>query len=328
MKRVTEQSLQGLLESLAPEYRVHVPVRLPDGTRMLAPLGTAPLALAGGRLPRKPTDVFFPQTETVLRMDGAGDALASSSSARPLLVVGFTAQDLRCLEFLDRFFARDFRDSVYFAHRENAVVVGVSGRCGRDGSLMPISGKYCDLELIADGTGYLVAAYTEVGEGLANRMEGAHEAATITSLQGESAALGKEGQRLLERTSELIRGGSVPQSFWQEIADRCIACSACNLVCPTCSCFEVYDHERRQGVERNRLWDSCLLEGFQREASGHNPMGSEWSRTRRRMHHKLAADVERWGHMTCFLCGRCDDACPSHIGIKAVCRDIVNRFGP
>ena len=80
-------------------------------------------------------------------------------------------------------------------------------------------------------------------------------------------------------------------------------------------------------MERWRLWDSCLLEGFQREASGHSPMKEEWSRTRRRIHHKLVADVIRWGHMTCFFCGRCDAICPTGIGIKSVSREIVKRFG-
>ena len=49
--------------------------------------------------------------------------------------------------------------------------------------------------------------------------------------------------------------------------------------------------------------------------------------TRRRIHHKLAADVTGWGHKTCFLCGRCDEVCPTGIGIKAVCREMIERCG-
>ena len=63
-----------------------------------------------------------------------------------------------------------------------------------------------------------------------------------------------------------------------------------------------------------------------REASGHNPMGQERLRTHRRIHHKLAADVKRWGHITCYLCGRCDRVCPTGIGIVAVCREMVEEF--
>jgi heterodisulfide reductase subunit C len=74
------------------------------------------------------------------------------------------------------------------------------------------------------------------------------------------------------------------------------------------------------------MWDSCQLDGFMREASGHNPLGTEALRTRRRIHHKLAADPTRWGHLTCYLCGRCDAACPTGIGIQSVARRIVSRF--
>lgn len=119
----------------------------------------------------------------------------------------------------------------------------------------------------------------------------------------------------------------MPDAFWVEIADRCIACTACNLVCPTCTCFEVLDRQTDGRVQRHRMWDSCQLEGFMREASGHNPLGTEMARTRRRIHHKLAADVDRWGHITCYLCGRCDDICPTGIGIKAVAKEIAARFG-
>ncbi|MHC4412526.1 MAG: hypothetical protein ACYSW6_06080 [Planctomycetota bacterium] len=31
--------------------------------------------------------------------------------------------------------------------------------------------------------------------------------------------------------------------------------------------------------------------------------------------------------MTCMLCGRCDDVCPTGIGIKAVCKEMVDKYG-
>ena len=37
-------------------------------------------------------------------------------------------------------------------------------------------------------------------------------------------------------------------------------------------------------------------------------------------------DLERWGHITCMLCGRCDDVCPTNIGIKRVTREMVEQF--
>ena len=148
----------------------------------------------------------------------------------------------------------------------------------------------------------------------------------VARLREEAALLDDSDQRLLRRAAELLRLERVPDSFWAEIGDRCIACTGCNLVCPTCSCFGIKDWRFSEVVERNRLWDSCQLEGFMREASGHNPLGSEALRTRRRIHHKLAADREKWGEISCFLCGRCDAVCPTGIGIVAVMREMVARF--
>ena len=134
-------------------------------------------------------------------------------------------------------------------------------------------------------------------------------------------------KKVLEQASWMIRQELVPDLFWKEIGDRCILCSGCNLVCPTCTCYCVQDRANQKVTERSRVWDSCQFDGFMREASGHNPLGTEALRTRRRIHHKLAADVERWGEISCFLCGRCDKICPTGIGIQTVAADIVSRFG-
>jgi len=130
----------------------------------------------------------------------------------------------------------------------------------------------------------------------------------------------------LQRASLLLIEDKVPDQFWQEIADRCILCSGCNLACPTCSCFCLQDRQFANNTERSRVWDSCQLDAFMREASGHNPLGTEALRTRRRIHHKLAADVLRWGELGCVACGRCDRACPTGIGMLAVAELIVKRF--
>jgi sulfhydrogenase subunit beta (sulfur reductase) len=328
VKALTPQELEAFFRSLESDWDVRVPVRLHDGTRALGRLDEGPLALEGGHLPRKPTEVFFPQIEQVLTA-GPDGVVVQGPPAKPLLVVGFTAQDADCLEFIDRFFSAEYRDDVYFNKRDGSVVVCVSGRCGADGELLKIAGGKCDLELICDGRRYLVAAYSQAGKALAERISGGEEAPaeTLAELQGASDALPTDDLELLEAASKLILEEKVPEEFWQGVADRCIACTSCNLVCPTCTCFDVLDRTVGQSVQRWRLWDSCQLDGFMREASGHNPMGQEHQRTRRRIHHKLAADVARWGHITCYLCGRCDEACPTGIGIKAVCREMVEKYG-
>ncbi|HIJ64717.1 MAG TPA: hypothetical protein HPP77_02095 [Candidatus Hydrogenedentes bacterium] len=326
MKALGIEELKTFLESLSDTYDVRAPIELKDGTRTLGRLEEGPLALFGGRTPRKPTDVFFPQFDRVLAAFPDGRVELAPAPQKPIFVVGFTAEDLDCLEFIDKFFSTNFRDHPYYSKRDTAVIVGLSGRCGEAGAFMKIAGGKCDIELIWDGTDFIVAAYSETGNDLVASMDCPTIDAPLDALQRESDALPSEERDILLKASDLIVNGKVPEAFWTEIGDRCIACTSCNLTCPTCTCFDVQDYDYEGGVERSRIWDSCQFDGFMREASGHSPLGTETLRTRRRIHHRLAADRERWGHITCFLCGRCDDACPTGIGIKAVSKEIVARF--
>ena len=48
---------------------------------------------------------------------------------------------------------------------------------------------------------------------------------------------------------------------WAEIAERCLACANCTLVCPTCFCTSVASRSDLDGVEgsdRRARWDSCF----------------------------------------------------------------------
>jgi sulfhydrogenase subunit beta (sulfur reductase) len=327
VKAATLEELEKFFSTLEAEYDVRLPVVLPDGTRALGRPCEGPMALSGGRLPRKPTDVFFPQSGAVLTICHDGAVTPPAPPAKPLCVVGFTARDLACLHFTDRFFTEGFRDDLYFQRRDGAVIVGISGRCGPAGEFMRIAKGNCDLELISDGERWLAVPYTDNGEKIEEKLVCAGRADSLQALMRESEALPDLEAELLDQAAALVQTEQIPDCFWAEIGDLCIACTSCNLVCPTCTCFGVQDWTGPNGVERSRMWDSCQFDGFMREASGHNPLGTESLRTRRRIHHKLAADVIRWGEMGCFLCGRCDAVCPTGIGIVAVARQIVTRFG-
>lgn len=325
MKIISDSELGNFFRHLAIKYDIRVPILLPDGGRGFGSPDDGAVALAGGPLPAKPTAVFFPQDDTVFVQDRNGEMLGRGR-CKPLLVAGFTALDLSCLNFTDRFFSDGYRDDIYFRTRENAVIAAVSGFCGPDGALLPVAGGGCDLEFTLIRDQWLVEAYSDKGETIAADIAGEAPSEAVAEV-AQLTATHNPDEKIIRAASELLMADAVPDRFWEEIAASCIQCSGCNLVCPTCTCFGVQDWRYAGRLERSRMWDSCQLDGFMREAGGHNPLGTEALRTRRRIHHKLAADRTKWGELGCFVCGRCDATCPTGIGIVAVARKMVARFG-
>ena len=295
LKQLSRLALEQMLDKLVAEYRLQVPQHLADGTRQLAPYGDGELSLSGDALHRKPTTHFFPQIEKLLDIDASGAVTLPLSADKPLALFGLNGADLAGVTFLDRFFMAVPADDAYLRNRNGALLIGLTGAPGPDNSSLPLSAGDCDIELIAIKDCWLALGYSATGEKvLVDFPDGAPEKLTALRKFSDSFA---GHQDLLQQASRLLVEDRIPEQFWTEIADRCILCSGCNLVCPTCNCFGVQDRTSEHGTERSRVWDSCQLDAFMREASGHNPLGTEALRTRRRIHHKLVADVERWGEI-------------------------------
>ncbi len=54
--------------------------------------------------------------------------------------------------------------------------------------------------------------------------------------------------------------GNLEHPRWNDVAERCLSCTNCTMVCPTCFCSSVTEVSDLQGehVERQRQWDSCF----------------------------------------------------------------------
>src|SRR5674536_168654 len=77
------------------------------------------------------------------------------------------------------------------------------------------------------------------------------------------------GDALLTETVPDFLIGNADEKIWDSFGQKCITCGGCAFVCPTCTCFNVYDHQSSPGNGlRARTWDACLYGGFTREASG------------------------------------------------------------
>jgi len=105
---------------------------------------------------------------------------------------------------------------------------------------------------------------------------------------------------------------------WDDVASRCLSCTNCTMVCPTCFCTNVEDVADLTGneAERHRVWDSCFNADFS-YIHGGTVRTSGRSRYRQWMTHKLAAWHDQFGSSGCVGCGRCVTWCPAAIDITA-----------
>jgi ferredoxin len=105
---------------------------------------------------------------------------------------------------------------------------------------------------------------------------------------------------------------------WEEVAARCLTCTNCTMVCPTCFCTTVEDVTDLQGevAERWRKWDSCFTLDFS-YIHGGSVRNSAKARYRQWLIHKLATWQDQFGTSGCVGCGRCITWCPVGIDITA-----------
>jgi ferredoxin len=105
---------------------------------------------------------------------------------------------------------------------------------------------------------------------------------------------------------------------WEAIAQRCLACGNCTMVCPTCFCTTIEDTTDLTGqhAERWRRWDSCFTGDFS-YIHGGSIRATTRARYRQWLTHKLSTWVDQFGVMGCVGCGRCITWCPVGIDLVA-----------
>jgi ferredoxin len=243
--------------------------------------------------------------------------------------IGVRSCDLHAVAIQDRVFIGDRHvDADYEARRHDAFFVAVN--CGRAGGTCfcasmgtgPRVTAGFDLALteLLDERGhrFVVEVGSERGAEVLSEVEqrpaAEHErAAPDEAAARATASMGRELdvtdiRDLLQANAEHPR--------WDEVADRCLTCGNCTLVCPTCFCSTVEDTTDLAGAETDhtRLWDSCFTLGHS-YVHGGSVRRSGRSRYRQWMTHKLSTWIDQFGSSGCVGCGRCITWCPVAIDI-------------
>ncbi|MBO0783364.1 MAG: 4Fe-4S dicluster domain-containing protein, partial [Ktedonobacteraceae bacterium] len=245
--------------------------------------------------------------------------------------IGVRSCELHAIAIQDRVFLRnDYTDPTYQARKKDLFIVAIN--CGQAGGTCFCTSMQTgpevtfgyDLvltEILEASVHYFVVQVgsdpgAEVLDEISCRRANENElrkaqqvvASTASQMGRHMPVSPLEVKDLLARNLEHAR--------WEDVAQRCLSCTNCTMVCPTCFCTTVEDVTDLLGeqAERVRKWDSCFTLDFS-YISGGSIRTSTKSRYRQWMTHKLSTWYDQFGTSGCVGCGRCITWCPVGIDI-------------
>ena len=230
--------------------------------------------------------------------------------------------DVSGVLFLDHVFSRDQEDIYYLRRRERSTLIALTCDdpsescfcvCADAG---PFLKQGYDLQLTRLSDDYLAEVGSEKGAALVEAASDLFAAAPDEMIHARRRMEEETESRFGDHKAYFaaaLRTGTcdrVPDTVWDEMADRCLECGGCSFVCPTCMCFLTADLDLGDRGSRDRVWDSCAYECYAREASGHNPRAERKHRLKARFFHKLSHQfAKEAGAHGCVGCGRCVTTC-------------------
>lgn len=280
---------------------------------------------------------YPPRTQLVTATrDAAGEVgfRPALPDAPRLAFLGVRACEVAGLLTQDRVLAQGpFVDEDYRARRAATIVVAV--QCTRSWSTCfctsmgtgPEVTTGHDLALTELDEGFVVVSGTDAGERLLTRLAlpPASPEQLAAATAGVAAARGAQGQAIVADGLRDRLMDQLDHPRWAEVADRCLACTNCTMVCPTCFCSSVDLASDLDGgtTTMERRWDSCFAGDFARVAGG-NFRPRRQDRYRQWLTHKFATWHDQFGMSGCVGCGRCITWCP--VGIDV--REEINAIAP
>lgn len=289
--------------------------------------------------PVPPGKAFFPAREELFRFRRLEDGrfeLIPTLDPSPRILAGVRPCDLKAIHLMDRVFNEGTGDPGYLTRRANTAIIAHDCLqpcdehcfCDAAGSLHAREGA--DVFLTPLDGAMLVECLSARGEELAQGagFEPCAEPAAKRKWAESKRArpFGRQLKAPVDALPELL-ARVWDSDVWRKHTERCFSCGTCNLVCPTCYCFDVRDDlnldEPSSGV-RMRTWDGCMLPDFAEVAGGHNFRADPAARQRHRVKRKFEYLPNRFGEGSfCVGCGRCGHQCTATIDIFDIVNDLA-----
>ncbi len=247
---------------------------------------------------------------------------------KKLALFGIRSCDVEAIHILDQVFLNnDYVDQHYKALRDGLLLI--TATCSKPSSLCFCTSmghgpkaKNFDInisEIIEDHCHVFIAeAGSDRGWALLECVN------TELASANDARIAEQQVQESIQKIEKTLDTRGLPEfleanrnhSQWQDVAERCLSCANCTMVCPTCFCTTTFDSTDLEGdhSERWLQWDSCFTSDFS-YIHGGTVRASTKSRYRQWLTHKLSSWHQQFGTSGCVGCGRCIAWCPVKIDI-------------
>lgn len=279
--------------------------------------------------PDSPKKFLYPANLLLFKVSSNWDISTPVREERKLAFFGLKPCDLASIKVLDNVLLGV--DEYYTNLRRNLVVV-VENCINPGGTCFcstmntgPRARNSFDLAYTRLDDKLILEAGSELGLKLLNMLE----------VEPIDDVTYERFEAIMRSASEKARAGfelnGIPEELelrieskaYEEITKKCLGCANCNMVCPTCFCFDILDVPLIDGsAERIRVWDGCLNFTYGQVAGGHfRP--DLWARYRHFVLHKFAYWIKQFGTYGCVGCGRCITWCPTGIDLRETVKRVL-----
>jgi len=245
--------------------------------------------------------------------------------AEHIAIIGVRGCDLAALRLQDQHFMEgEYVDPYYAARRQGIFLVAVNCSHPADTCFCvstgdgPNASEGYDLVLSELDDGFIVEYGSERGRFMHERlnMQGASAEQKEKADEELNSARNSQHRHLPPGNLRDVLFENLAHPRWGDVAERCLSCSNCTSVCPTCFCHSEAERPGLDGSnsEHIRQWDSCFTPGHS-YIHGMTIRADTHLRYRQWLTHKLGSWHDQYGRSGCVGCGRCIAWCPAGIDI-------------
>jgi len=283
-----------------------------------------------------PKKYFLPQSENLMNFTlNTPFDVKENVTEKPRIIIGVHPYDIIALEQTDTLYLDDQKDDFYKKRRDNTIIIGVdiqnvSPRSFAASMKTNVTDTGFDLMITDLENKYVITIGSDKGRTLLEKYANTKKAkhSDIKKVQKYREYIASKYTKKVDIPKEdwssfLI--ANYDHTIWERRSDKCLECSSCTMVCPTCFCYDVKDDVslNLKDGRRIRTWDGCLLRDFTKIGSGEVFRDDKKDRYRHRFYRKGNYLPERYGFVACVGCGRCGTACLPDIADPC---DVINEL--